>query len=343
MAGHEGTSAAHAVSGDKAADAPPAPHERTPTCLESSVGDRHHEADIDPASSTQLPFQAQARVDGPSRPFAASGAASIPPAVDVQVSEPAAVRVNDQPLTARALRALEASRLPESTRLLPPRPGIPAAPTGSRVHRYVRDQQREVNTAEASQQPPVSRPKHSRERHISVDNRPPADPELATPNQRNSEHESLGGHAFISYARRDFHHADKLQLRLEQAGVPVWRDTADLWPGEDWQAKIRQAITNNALAFIACFSRASLARSKSYQNEELTLAIGQLRLRSPGEPWLIPVRFDECDIPDRNIDDVRTLKSIQRVDLFGVHTEENIARLIVSVQGILGRSTDVCP
>ena len=153
----------------------------------------------------------------------------------------------------------------------------------------------------------------------------------------------MGGHAFISYARRDFHHADKLQLRLEQAGVPVWRDTADLWPGEDWQAKIRQAITNNALAFIACFSRASLARSKSYQNEELTLAIGQLRLRSPGEPWLIPVRFDECDIPDRNIDDVRTLKSIQRVDLFGVHTEENIARLIVSVQGILGRSTDVCP
>ena len=35
----------------------------------------------------------------------------------------------------------------------------------------------------------------------------------------------------------------------------MWRDTADLWPGEDWRAKIRQAIICNALVFIACFSQ----------------------------------------------------------------------------------------
>jgi len=89
----------------------------------------------------------------------------------------------------------------------------------------------------------------------------------------------LAGHAFISYVREDSRRVDELQRTLEAAGVPVWRDTADLWPGEDWRAKIRSAITDNALVFIACFSQASRACGMSYQNEELTLAIEQLRLR----------------------------------------------------------------
>ena len=125
------------------------------------------------------------------------------------------------------------------------------------------------------------------------------------------------GHAFISYVREDSGEADWLQRTLEAAGVPVWRDTARLWPGEDWRAKIRSAITRNALVFIACFSSRSVARQKSYQNEELLLAADQLRLRRPGDPWLIPVRFDDCDVPDLELGAGRTLASIQRADLFG--------------------------
>lgn len=60
---------------------------------------------------------------------------------------------------------------------------------------------------------------------------------------------------------------------LEGVGVPVWRDTASLWPGEDWRAKVRDAITRDALVFIACFSGHGAARQKSYQNEELLLAV----------------------------------------------------------------------
>src|SRR5712692_3380826 len=100
-------------------------------------------------------------------------------------------------------------------------------------------------------------------------------------------------HVFISYVREDSAQVDQLQGALEAAGIPVWRDMADLWPGEDWRAKIRSAITDNAFVFIACFSKRSLARDSSYQNEELTLAIEQLRQRAPEHPWLIPVRFDE--------------------------------------------------
>ena len=106
------------------------------------------------------------------------------------------------------------------------------------------------------------------------------------------------GHAFISYVREDSGEVDVLQKMLEAAGIPVWRDTSNLWPGEDWRAKIRGAISRDALVFIACFSSHSAARQQSYQNEELLLAIDQLRRRRPDDPWLIPVRFDDCDVPD---------------------------------------------
>jgi hypothetical protein len=99
--------------------------------------------------------------------------------------------------------------------------------------------------------------------------------------------------------------------------------------------KIRREITDNALVFIACFSQASLARARSYQNEELVLAIEQLRLRPPDNRWLIPVRFDECEIPDRDIGGGRTLTSIQCADLFGEHSDEGTARLVASVLQIL--------
>lgn len=145
----------------------------------------------------------------------------------------------------------------------------------------------------------------------------------------------VSGHAFLSYVREDSAGVDRLQAALRDAGIPVWLDRSDLWPGEDWQAKIREAITDDALVFIACFSANSLARIKSYQNEELTLAVEQLRRRQPDVPWLIPVRFDDCGIPDRDIGGGRRLSSLQRVDLFGDGFDAGAARLVAAIRRIL--------
>lgn len=149
---------------------------------------------------------------------------------------------------------------------------------------------------------------------------------------------SLVGHAFISYVREDKVRVDRLQVALEAAGVQVWRDTRDLLPGQDWRLRIRQAISDEALAFIVCFSHASVDKERSYQNEELVLAIEQLRLRPPENPWLIPVRFDDCAIPDRDIGGGRTLASIQRADLFGATRAADEAKITKMVQHLLGRS-----
>jgi hypothetical protein len=151
---------------------------------------------------------------------------------------------------------------------------------------------------------------------------------------------TIPGHVFISYTREDAAEADYVQGLLESAGIRVWRDTDSIWPGEDWREAIRRAISDDAFAFLACFSTASISRAKSSQNEELLLAIEELRRRRPDQSWLIPVRFDDCRIPDLPMGGGRTLASIHRADLFGPRRSEESARLVAAVLRILGQADD---
>src|SRR5215475_12445937 len=120
----------------------------------------------------------------------------------------------------------------------------------------------------------------------------------------------VDGHVFLCYAREDSDRVDELEQVLRAAGIPVWRDSADLWPGQDWRVHIHRAITDKALVFLACFSQAGVARAVRFQNEELTWAVEQARLRPPDDSWLIPVRFDDCQIPYRDLGGGRTLAGI---------------------------------
>jgi TIR domain len=151
-----------------------------------------------------------------------------------------------------------------------------------------------------------------------------------------SHQDDLTGHAFISYVREDESRVDELQQIFETAGISVWRDVAAIWPGEDWAAKIRRAITAETLVFIACFSQASVTRKSSYQYRELLLAIEGLQCRRPDDPWLIPVRFDDCDIPCFDIGGGRTLASLHRADLFGDGYAREASRLVETVQRAVG-------
>lgn len=141
-------------------------------------------------------------------------------------------------------------------------------------------------------------------------------------------------HAFISYVHEDRAQVDELVALLHANGIATWRDTSDLWPGEDWQSKIRQAIENDSLVFVACFSHHSSARSTTYQNAELYLAVDQLRLRRPDQPWLLPVRLSACEIPALDIGAGRTLRSLQSVDLFGEDWQAGAGRLIEGIRRI---------
>jgi len=133
-------------------------------------------------------------------------------------------------------------------------------------------------------------------------------------------------HVFISYVRQNTDMVDRLYNELTSRGIEVWGDRNDIAPGTRWKQAIRRAIQEGAF-FIACFSLEYNARSTTYMNEELTLAIDVLRQRPTDQSWFIPVKLSECDIPDRDIGNGETLRDIQWVELYK-DWDDGIRRII---------------
>ncbi len=122
-------------------------------------------------------------------------------------------------------------------------------------------------------------------------------------------------HVFISYVNENWEAVDKICIKLKSHGIQVWLDKDEIKPGTRWKQAIRGAIRDGAF-FIACFSEEYNKRDKTYMNEELTFAIEELRRRPTDRVWFIPVKLNECEIPDRDIGGGETLKDLQYVELY---------------------------
>lgn len=146
-------------------------------------------------------------------------------------------------------------------------------------------------------------------------------------------------HVFLSYIHEDKDRVDELQSTLEAAGFDVWRDKDQLFPGDNWELKIRQAIQGGTFVFVACFSSALKTRERSYQNEELVLAASEYRLRPMDTSWLMTVRFDECEITPVDLGMGRSLdRTIQRTDLFGERKPQELVRLAMAINRVMDSS-----
>lgn len=119
------------------------------------------------------------------------------------------------------------------------------------------------------------------------------------------------GHVFLSYVREDTDRVNTLQSDLEAAGFEVWRDVKNLWPGDRWKLKLREAIQEDALAVTPCFSEATVRRSRSTMFEELTWAAEECRRRNPDHPWIFPVLFDDVFPPTLDLGGGATLHDLQ--------------------------------
>jgi hypothetical protein len=122
-------------------------------------------------------------------------------------------------------------------------------------------------------------------------------------------------HVFISYVRENVTEVERLRDLLQAYGVSTWIDRHDIRAGCRWQDAIRNAIASGAF-FLACFSKEYVTKETSYMNEELTLAIGELRKRPTTRAWFIPILLSQCDIPDRSIGAGETLSAIEAVALY---------------------------
>lgn len=142
-------------------------------------------------------------------------------------------------------------------------------------------------------------------------------------------------HVFISYVRENSDRVDELCKVLEAVNIPYWKDRKSLAPGEEWKAKIREAIRSGS-TFLACFSDESRSRDRSHMNEELAIATEEWRLRPPGRTWLIPVRFDEGPVPQWDLGNAKTLDDLGWSDLFGPGMLANTAQLIDTLKEVMG-------
>lgn len=122
-------------------------------------------------------------------------------------------------------------------------------------------------------------------------------------------------HVFISYVREDEPLVNRIADTLRTRGINVWLDRDSIAPGSRWKREIRRAITEGGF-FVACFSAEYSSRGRTYMNEELTIAIEELRQRPADRAWFIPIKLSACRIPDRDIGAGKTLRDIQWLDLW---------------------------
>ena len=133
---------------------------------------------------------------------------------------------------------------------------------------------------------------------------------------------------FMSYVREDRNLVDRLAGDLRSYGIDVWLDR-NILPGTPWQDAIRKAIREGDY-FIACFSDAYRKRNKTFMNEELTQAIGELRLRPADQGWFIPVLFSG-EVPDIAIGAGRTLRDLQYVVLSNRDWRDSIDKIVEAI------------
>jgi hypothetical protein len=137
---------------------------------------------------------------------------------------------------------------------------------------------------------------------------------------------------FVSYVRENHQPVERLAAILKAVGVEVWLDRESLKPGQRWADEIRRGIKDGDY-FLACFSQEYASRSRTYMNEELTLAIDELRQRPSNRSWFIPVLLsDPSALPDRSIGGGETLASIQYVSLQEKDWDDGVRKLIEVIQ-----------
>lgn len=136
-------------------------------------------------------------------------------------------------------------------------------------------------------------------------------------------------HVFFSYCHENKTIVDRLCQVLALHDIHIWLDRDNIGPGMPWKQAIQQAIQHGDF-FIACFSEEYNARDKSYMNKELSVAIDRLRQKPIDKVWFIPVKLNECEIPDIDIGGGETLRDLQYVDLHK-NWETGIQRLLNTI------------
>jgi hypothetical protein len=112
---------------------------------------------------------------------------------------------------------------------------------------------------------------------------------------------------FLCHSSGDKASIHDLYRRLQSSGVTCWLDEEDLVAGQDFDLEIRRAIAGSR--FIVVGLSQSSTNKVGYLQKELRFALDRADEQPEGSIYLLPVRLEPCEIPDR-------LSHLHAVDLF---------------------------
>lgn len=132
---------------------------------------------------------------------------------------------------------------------------------------------------------------------------------------------------FISYVSENRPIAIQIADVLRANGIDVWIDRDKLKAGQSWLDEIRKAISSGSY-FIPVFSKEWNDREYSVANDELLIAVEELRRRPYNQLWIIPVKANKCEIPEIPVGASRTLNSIHHIDFSAVTLSQGYQALL---------------
>jgi hypothetical protein len=116
--------------------------------------------------------------------------------------------------------------------------------------------------------------------------------------------------------------------KLSSARLNPWMDKEDLPPARDWDAEIKKTLAAARLVLI--FLSKHLISKTGYVQKEIEIALDSLREMPSGSTFIIPVRLDECHIPE----------SLNRLAHFDLFEEIDFDKLAEHIKTVLGLFTD---
>jgi hypothetical protein len=129
----------------------------------------------------------------------------------------------------------------------------------------------------------------------------PIQPSIPEPNQAaNNDHRLQSQRplrVFLCHSSGDKPAVRELYKRLQDKGIAPWLDEEDLLPGQNWQLEIPKAVRNCDIVII-CFSKNSINKA-GYIQKEIKFALDAADEQPEGTIFIIPLKLEECDIPDR--------------------------------------------
>lgn len=132
---------------------------------------------------------------------------------------------------------------------------------------------------------------------------------------------------FLAHASEDKARVQQLYNQLKKRGFSPWLDSTDLIPGQNWEIEIPKAIKRASVCLV-CLSKNSVAK-EGYVQREFRYALLAYAELPPESIYLIPVRLDDCEVPDLRIPDLELkLRSIHWVDLFEMAGFEHLVSAI---------------